>query len=236
MLSLVLATGLGCLPQGASADRGVHQRLSTQGGPVHLWCPSRGAPAETVVFVHGHELNADEVYAQHQLGEQFESSGRAALFVVPEAPIDAAEPVKWSSLEALLATVDAAAGVRAPRSVIVVGHSGAYRTIARWLSSPLATRVVLLDAAYGDLVEFDDWLSRPEARLHVLSALTEPRAQAFIAALGEEQRARVRHEVTGLGHWELISGGVTLSRVIAEQPLATERGRSSARRSPSGPR
>ncbi|MBL8955978.1 MAG: hypothetical protein JNK82_34705 [Myxococcaceae bacterium] len=221
MLSLVLAATVGCLPAGASLDRGVHQRLTTPAGPIHLWCPAKGAPLETVVFVHGHELDADAVYAKHSLGEQFESSGRAALFVVPEAPVNGGEAVKWGSLEALLDAVEEGSGVQAPRSVIVLGHSGAYRTIARWLGSPLATRVVLLDAAYGDLVEYHDWLLRPEVRLHVLSALTEPRATAFIAGLGSAQRARVKHEVTDLGHWELVSGEATIARVIAEQPTVS---------------
>ncbi|MBK7862897.1 MAG: hypothetical protein IPJ65_30665 [Archangiaceae bacterium] len=221
MLTLAfVAASLGCLPGGASSEDGVHQRLSTPQGPVHLWCASSRAPTETVIFVHGHELNADEVSAKHGLGQQFKSSGRNALFVVPDAPVNGAEAIKWRSLEELLSTIDASAGVRAPRAVLIVGHSGAYRSIAPWLKSPLANRVVLLDAFYGDMVEYDDWLARQDVRLRVVSALTLPRAEAFLNALDPARRARAVHEQSSLGHWELVSGEETLARVIAEEPVA----------------
>jgi hypothetical protein len=217
--TLWVVAALNCLPLGASEDRGVHQRLSTAAGPIHLWCREGSTPTETVIFVHGHELDADTVYRQDALAEQFYSSGRNALFVVPEAPLGPNDPVRWTAIEALFDAVDQGSGVHAPRSVIVAGHSGAYRTIAPWLRSKLVTRVVLIDAFYGDMVEYDDWLQRDDARLMVLSSLTFPRADAFVQALDEPRRKRVKHEKTTLGHWELVSGGTTLSRVIAEQPM-----------------
>ena len=218
LASMLVSVALHCLPNGSSQDHGVHQRLSTENGPIHLWCREGSAPTETVIFVHGHELDADGVYRQENLAEQFHSSGRNALFVVPEAPVGPNDPVKWKSVEALLEAIDGGSNAQAPRSVIVAGHSGAYRTIGPWLHSKLVSRVVLLDAFYGDMVEYDAWLQRTDARLQVLSSVTLPRAEAFLQALDEPRRQRVKHEKSQLGHWELVSGGSTLSRVIAEQP------------------
>ena len=217
LLPVAMSLALGCLPNGSAEARGVHQRLETAQGPVHLWCGAE-APNETVVFVHGYELDADAIYAQHALAEQFQASGRNALFVVPEAPIDNADTVKWSKLEALLETVDSKAGIEAPRAVLVVGHSGGFRTIGAWLGSPLVSRVVLLDGVYGEMEVWSAWLARDDARLVVVSAVTKPRAEGFVKALDEAKRARVRHTITTLGHWALVSGRELLPRVIAEQP------------------
>lgn len=222
LLPVAMSLALSCLPNGTAEARGVHQRLETQAGPVHLWCGAE-APRETVVFVHGYELDADAIWSQHALAEQFQASGREALFVVPEAPIDNADGIKWSKLEALLETIDARAGIEAPRAVLVLGHSGGFRTIGAWLGSPLVNRVVLLDGVYGEMTAWDTWLAREDARLVVVSAVTRPRAEAFVKALDDAKKARVRHTITSLGHWAVVSGRELLPRLIAEQPQPAPR-------------
>lgn len=222
MLTSVVVAMVGCLPAGTPMESGVEQRLSTNNGPVWVWCGSQSEPDETVIFVHGHERDAERVWRDHGLPEQFRRSRRNALFVAPEAPVAAADAVKWESVETLLSVVEQATKTRVPRRLLVVGHSGAYRTIAKWLGSPLVAHVVLLDGVYGDMAEYRQWLSREEVSLHLVSSQTWVETEGLVSSLDEEQRARVRPEKSRLGHWELVANRITMPRVLAEQPGATD--------------
>jgi hypothetical protein len=140
---------------------GDHWRFETPHGPVHVWIPSGydAATAGIVLYVHGHIHNVDQAWTQHRLVEQFQASGRNALFIAMEAPISRRDTVKWPSLAALLREVRRQTGLIRPWGpVVAIGHSGAYTTILRWLDyRPLET-VILLDALYGHEEYFEDWL------------------------------------------------------------------------------
>ena len=41
--------------------------------------------------------------------------------------------------------------------MMVIAHSGAYRTVVEWLQHPKLKQVVLLDALYGGDKEFQEW-------------------------------------------------------------------------------
>ena len=142
-------------------EDGRHIRFGTDGkGPVHVWRPSfyRADTATLVIYLHGFYNNADSAFFEHQLATQFRNSGRNALFIVPEAPSWRTDAVTWDDLEELLKQVFERVKVKPPGgAMMVVAHSGAYRTVVEWLQHPKLKQVVLLDALYGGDKEFQAW-------------------------------------------------------------------------------
>ena len=142
-------------------EDGRHIRFGTDDrGPVHVWRPSfyRADTASLVIYLHGFYNNADSAFFEHQLATQFRNSGRNALFIVPEAPSWRTDPVTWDDLEELLKQVYDRSKLKAPGgAMMVVAHSGAYRTVVEWLQHPKLKQVVLLDALYGGDKEFQAW-------------------------------------------------------------------------------
>lgn len=148
-------------------DDGRHQRFGTRDrGPVHVWRP-RSYVADTaavVVYVHGFYTDVDTAMREHRLAAQFRDSGRNALFVVPEARSGREDPVFWPDLDELLEAVGRRLRLPLPRGpVTVVGHSGAYKTVASWLTHAPLKAVVLIDGLYGSDEEYQSWLDDPGA-------------------------------------------------------------------------
>jgi hypothetical protein len=148
-------------------DDGRYVRFGTKdSGPVHVWRPRsyRKDSAEIVVYVHGFYTNVDDAIRQHQLITQFRDSGRNALFIVPEARSWRTDPVLWPDLEKLILAVEKRLRVERPKgNVVLVGHSGAYKTISGWLAQPKVSQVLLVDGMYGDEKEFKEWLDATDA-------------------------------------------------------------------------
>src|SRR5208283_2556332 len=141
--------------------RGEHLRVETEHGPLHLWRPAKydARTAGIVIYIHGYFTSVDQAWTESDLETQFAASGRNALFIAIEAPQSSAEDVYWESLEALLHTVSDRASLPLPRGpLVVVGHSGAYRTILSWLNHPRIQEVILLDGMYAGQAEFHSWL------------------------------------------------------------------------------
>lgn len=131
---------------------GEHWRLQTPGGTVHVWQPDgyERLTAGIVLYVHGFSTDVDAAWERQKLARQFVASRRNAVFVVPEAPSSAQDPVRWPSLNTLLTTVGSKLALTWPSGpLVVVGHSGAHRTVVHWLKAPRLSEVVLLDAIYG---------------------------------------------------------------------------------------
>jgi hypothetical protein len=162
-------------------DAGEHLRLETERGPIHLWRPADYDPrtAGTVVYVHGYFTSVDQTWTDDHLAEQFAASGRNALFIAPQAPQSMEDPVSWKSLEALLRTVDRDSPFRLPQGpLVVIGHSGAFRTILHWLDDPRVRCVILLDGLYHGQREFRYWLhNSPGARSHRLVLVGDETSQ-----------------------------------------------------------
>lgn len=160
---------------------GEHLRLETERGPIHVWRPADYDPrtAGTVVYVHGYFTSVDQTWAEDHLAAQFEASGRNALFIAPQSPQSMEDQVPWTSLEALLRTVDRTLPFRLPRGpLVVVGHSGAFRTILYWLRDPRVRYVILLDGLYRGQREFRYWLcSSAGARSHRLVLVADETSQ-----------------------------------------------------------
>lgn len=212
--------------------QGRHWRLDTENGPVHVWVP-RGydaASAQTVIYVHGYWQDADAVWLDHRLPEQFALAGINAMFVVPEAPRGKWDRINWPSTQALVTAVVAGIGEALPKGrVAVVGHSGAYRTVIPWLADPRVDTVVLLDAAYVDVLPYRDWVRGAKTRRFINVSIDTIRwsnwlhrwlpstltVTPFPRALTEQMKAaRVLYVKSDIGHWPLVTEGVAIPQML----------------------
>jgi len=190
-----------------AASTPLHTRLVTDNGPVHVAIPPRPA-AVTVVYVHGFWNDVDEAWEQHRLQEQLGVEG--AVVIAPEAPSGPGQSVRWTSLSALLAEVEARTGVTLPHDVIAVGHSGAYRTVGAWVNEPRLTNVVLLDAFYGSAQPWERYLGRG-GRLHIVARATAAKSAPFC-----RRHPEVACETSPLSHMGIVTSGKVIPRVLRE--------------------
>jgi hypothetical protein len=195
---------------------GHHYRLNTDRGAVHVWAPKGYDPATagTVIYLHGYYTDADQAWEEANLAEQFEASGRNALFIVPESPNSSNQAVQWSSLDTLLEITRVWTPVRpAQGPLVVVGHSGAFRTIVEWLQDSKVMDVVLLDGLYQNQRDFYWWLQRAPGhayhRLTLVAVETLRNAERFVRRFG---RVPVRSEVPA--EFAQFTPGETRSRVL----------------------
>lgn len=214
----------------------MHSRLVTEHGPVHVAIPpcsgrsanareTRAAPPQangacgsaptagaaqvTVVYVHGFWTNVDDAWVQHRLGEQL--GGVDAVVIAPEAPSGPGQAVRWASLGALLAEVEARTGVQLPQPVIAIGHSGAYRTLEGWTNDARLKSVVLLDAFYGSAQPWE----RFAGDLRIVARHTAKRSAPFCA-----RHTAARCETTGLSHMAIVTSGAVIPRVLRDAVAA----------------
>jgi hypothetical protein len=177
-------------------DDGRYQRFGTKDkGPVHVWRPRsyKKETAATIIYVHGFFTDVDHAVLEHNLVGQFRDSGRNALFIVPEARSLRNDPVFWPDLEALLTAVRTRLKLELPKGpLIVVGHSGAYKMIASWLTHEDLSQVVLVDGLYGSDDDYGKWLAnegpaageRLPRQLVLVGFDTQTRAEWFVKKHG----------------------------------------------------
>lgn len=184
--------------QAHSEQGGVHRRLRSPRGPIHVWQPAQLRPrdAAIVVYVHGFGTPIDTAWHRQRLASQFAASRLNALFIAPATRLNNREPVRWLSLKELLSAVEQASGVDTSTAtrVVAVGHSGAFRTIAGWLAHPRLDRIVLLDALYSAAEDYGRWLSRPNKRMVMVAKNTVELGEPFQRKHG----AQVLDAVPGL--------------------------------------
>ncbi|MBA3454909.1 MAG: hypothetical protein H0T42_17605 [Deltaproteobacteria bacterium] len=165
---------------------GKHWRIKTAQGAVHVWVPADydRATAGTVVYVHGYWTDADGAWRDHELARQFRASRQNALFIVPDAPSSNDEQVQWPALTDLRRAVTRA-NIKLPDGpIIVMGHSGAFRTVMQWVDHRAVDQIILLDAMYAGERAFDDFINSgkraDDHKLIVVSASTEQGSRAFV--------------------------------------------------------
>ena len=133
-----------------------------------------------VFWFHGWGNNIDSACKQYQLLEQFDASGRNAVFVFPEGPKDAPDSYggKLEQPQVFQQLVKEVAEKLAENRLIkkrtafhlndydisLAGHSGAYRVISRIINKTPVSEVILFDAMYGGNDFYLEWLSVPEHR------------------------------------------------------------------------
>ncbi len=216
-------------------DGGTHWRIKTAHGPVHVWIP-RGYDArraETIVYVHGFYTHVDGAWTNYKLARQFAASAINAMFIAPEAPASGAEPVSWTKLTDLLAAVEAGIGRPWPRRrLVTIGHSGAWRTLLGWLDEPRIDTIVLVDAAYGEIEKYKNWILGDEKRRLIdVGDNTRAWTDALHAQLPdtvvledfpslaegmprELTRARIVYIKSKIGHMPLVTDGVALPMLL----------------------
>jgi hypothetical protein len=218
-----------------ASDRGTHRRLTTPTGRAHVWTPARfdRETAGVVVYVHGFYTNVDDAWHEHGLARQFAESGINALFVAGEAPSGPGERVQWPELGPLLDAAATAIGGDLPRGrVVVVGHSGAHRTITGWLGDPRIKTIVLVDALYGEVPELRAWLGAdPERRLIDAAVVTRRWGEQLLASVDEAlvfdgfpparagelagaRDARLVYVRSQHEHMKLVTGGIALPMML----------------------
>jgi len=222
--------------------RAQHTRLMTTNGPIHVWTP-RGYDSKTagiVVYVHGLYTTVDRAWREHQLARQFAESGVNAIYIACEAPTRPGKRVSWTDLSDLLTHVSEGLGTALPTGrVAAIGHSGAYRTLSAWLDNDELGTVALIDALYGDVPRFREWIEGSENRrlidvadlarrwtddLHAslpetVSYDSFPAAEA--GRLVGARQARIVYVRSKLGHMPLITGGVALPMILRALRLPT---------------
>jgi len=164
---------------------GKHWRIKTAQGSVHVWTPEGydRETAGTVVYVHGYWTDADGAWASHSLAKQFRASRQNALFIVPDAPSSNEDNVKWPALKDLRKAI-ARANIRIPDGpTIVIGHSGAFRTVMQWVDHRAVEQIILLDAMYSGEHAFDEFIASgkraDDHKLIVVGAGTAQSSSAF---------------------------------------------------------
>ena len=160
---------------------GKHWRIKTAQGSVHVWIPDGydRETAGTVVYVHGYWTDADGAWRDHELARQFRASHQNAMFVVPDAPSNNDDNVKWPALKDLRRAITRANLHLPDGPVIVMGHSGAFRTIMQWVDHRLVEQIILLDAMYAGESAFDEYIgSGKRADEHKLIVVGSSTAQA----------------------------------------------------------
>jgi hypothetical protein len=164
---------------------GRHFRIKTAQGAVHVWVPPGydRATAGTVVYVHGYWVDADQAWKDYSLARQFRASRQNAMFIVPDAPSNNDESVQWPALTDLRKAVTRA-NVKLPDGpVIVMGHSGAFRTVMQWVDHRLIDQIILLDAMYAGESAFDEFIKSgkraDDHKLIVVAASTAAESRGF---------------------------------------------------------
>lgn len=212
---------------------GTHWRFETSRGAVHVWRPPGydAATAGIVVYVHGYRTTVDKAWTEHGLAAQFRASGQNALFIVPEAPSGLRDWVKWPSLGRLIRAVRKHTKLTRPWGhIVAVGHSGAYRTLVRWLDYRHLDHIVLLDGLYGQEDEFRAWLQQKrhgQNRLLLVGAdtlrWTEPFVDEFTHARvfdfipssydeipDEQRRGKLLYLRSQFDHMGIVTAGKTI--------------------------
>jgi hypothetical protein len=221
---------------------GTSWRIKSPKGAVYVWIPDNyeRESAGMVVYIHGYGVDVDEAWKSHRLPQQFHTSRQNAMFIVPEAPQSNQEGVTWDALSDLKRAVRHA-GIRLPDGPsIVIGHSGAFRTIAKWLDNKLLAEVILLDALYARQAEFEQFIDSGKRagnhKLIIVAAGTVGNARAFAkkfryAAVREnipdtyaklskrEKRSKLLYLRSQYGHSDIVRGGKVIPLVLRLTPL-----------------
>lgn len=221
-----------------------HWRLWTHEGGVHVWAPARYRPstAGLVIYVHGYFVNVDEAWVEHRLAEQFQASGKNALFLVPEAASSDHDAPVWPELRVLIETVMKLTKLQRPQgSVVALAHSGGFRTVANWLNVPELKDVVLIDGLYGNKQDrFRAWLTADQGheahRLILTSTQTADRSVTLAKAVRgsvtlpeipedlsvvtkAERKAPLLYMPSQYEHTELVTNGLVIPLVLKLSPL-----------------
>ena len=139
-----------------------------------------GDATNLVFYFHGWRNNVDDTLKQFRVAEQLAASGVNAVLVLAEGPKNAPDSfggkleetgVFASLVSDVLSTLKARGVIEStrPGSIVLAGHSGAYRVMAFILTRGGLTanirEVYLFDALYGQSEKFAHWIDRFPGKL-----------------------------------------------------------------------
>jgi len=221
---------------------GKHFRIKTARGAVHVWFPPDYAreTAGTVIYVHGYYTDADGAWREHELAKQFKASHQNAIFIVPDAPSGNEDDVKWPALKDLRKAVTRA-NIHLPDGpVVVIGHSGAFRTVMQWVDHRLVDQIILLDALYAGESAFDAFIASgkraDDHKLIVVAASTAEESASFArrykfavarermpSSAGElsrrERGAKLLYIRSQFEHMAIVTSGRVIPTLLRVTPL-----------------
>ena len=190
-------------------------------------------PAMMVIFLHGHGATLErDVWQRQRVPEQVSEAGVNAVLVAPQLASDAADSSAgklWEpdGFQRFLdeASVELAKADGDPRSkayfdrlpIVIVAYSGGYMTAASCIRhSGAGSRVrgvILLDALYGDMDTFANWISTREKSFFVSAYANSTRARNIeLASLLKEHDVAVSTKLKGA----LRGGSVTFISTAPE--------------------
>jgi hypothetical protein len=148
--------------------------------------------------------------------------------------------VKWPALTDLRRAI-ARANIKLPNGpTIVIGHSGAFRTVMQWVDHKAVAQVILLDALYGGQHAFDEFIdSGSRANHHKLIVIgndTSENSDAFAknypfavvrnsmpASAGDfkarEKSAKFLYIKSQYGHMPIVTSGKVIPVLLQLTPL-----------------
>ena len=204
--------------EGKAYPADVHYDHST----VAIFIPKgfRAGDATNLVFYfHGWRNNVDDTMKQFKVAEQLAASGVNAVLVLAEGPKNSPDSfggrleetgVFAGLVSDVLSTLKARGVVAAtkPGSIVLAGHSGAYRVMAFILTRGGLTanvrEVYLFDALYGQTEKFAHWIDRfPGKLIDIHTAEGGTRAESL--SLMDDLRA-----------WDIPFAAVPESAVTSE--------------------
>ncbi|MCU0453138.1 MAG: hypothetical protein MUE68_05735 [Bacteroidetes bacterium] len=171
-------------------------------------------PLDLAVHIHGWWAGVETVISKFRLAEQLTASGKNAVLVIPQGPTNAPDSFggRLEDPEAFRAFIEAVGRelherrvVASPavRSVVLSGHSGAYRMISFILrhggAEDRIREVYLFDALYGQLETYAHWLSDGNSRFVAVfcdSGGTKEATGALMDTLGRRNVPFASHEET----------------------------------------
>lgn len=221
---------------------GKHWRIKTSAGSVHVWVPENydRATAGTVIYVHGYWTDADGAWREYNLARQFRASRQNALFIVPDAPSSNEDSVKWPALKDLRHAIARANIVLPDGPAIVMGHSGAFRTVMQWVDHRAVEQIILLDAMYAGEHAFDAFIDSgkraDQHKLIVVGADTAQGSEGFakkykFAVAREkmpasydgftkrERRAKLLYIRSQYEHMSIVTSGKVIPVLLRLTPL-----------------
>jgi hypothetical protein len=221
---------------------GKHFRIRTARGAVHVWVPPdyNRETAGTVIYVHGYYTDADGAWREHELARQFRASRQNAMFIVPDAPAGNEDEVQWPALKDLRRAVTRA-NIHLPDGpVIVIGHSGAFRTVMQWVDHRLVDQIILLDALYAGEAAFDEYIASgkraDDHKLIVVAASTAEESSSFArryrfavarermpSSIGDftrrERGAKLLYIHSQFEHMAIVTSGKVIPLLLRVTPL-----------------
>lgn len=171
-------------------------------------------PVNLVFFFHGWNSSIDEVQQRFALYRQFSESGAQALLVLPELAWNAPDSYGgkleqkggFARMVRELLTVlkaDGEISIACPGNIVLTGHSGGYRVIARILRCgdlyANIKEVLLFDALYDLKDQYEGWIQSAAGKFVCVSAADGDETTEVNQLIASLRGAGVALEVAGDG-------------------------------------